>query len=264
MKRKRYPILSWDLFNRKKNGKTAACVLLLFLLNIFCNLDWYMYMLEYGTHQAVVVFLLGISSTAWFFPVMLSITAAVPVYGYCSEWKHGYWKPVIERIGKERYMQEKPLACFIQSFLIYFAGQLLYVLLLVVSAKLCGAPIAALKDGSICPVPEHPYYYMLLCCLSLAMAAGFWSSLAFLLASWQMDLFMAIVVPLASYFSLTYLLSQSVLHLDLRGVALLQLDWEHPGISFLFSVLFFGALSVLCISGARKLIARRIENEHVS
>ena len=91
------------------------------------------------------------------------------------------------------------------------------------------------------------------------MAAGFWSSLAFLLASWQMDLFIAIIIPLTGYVCLTYLLPW-----DLVNIAALKAFPDSVWMSFGYSVLLFGILSLGCIVLSRRLLARRMENEHVA
>lgn len=253
---KRFPILRGDLLHWKKVGRAFFFAVLVGILCMMCIYDWYYYMWTIG-QDAVGVFLLGNSFTGWFFPIEMSVAAAYPVYMYCSEWKNGFWKPVVERVGKKCYLQEKPMACFLQGMVIYFVGKLLEILILVVSAKLSGSPITVMDNG--CPWQNHPIFYMIVVSFSTSMAAGFWSSLAFLLASWQMDLFIAIIIPLTGYVCLTYLLPW-----DLVNIAALKAFPDSVWMSFGYSVLLFGILSLGCIVLSRRLLARRMENEHVA
>lgn len=254
---KRFPILRGDLLHWKKVGRAFFFAVLVGILCMMCIYDWYYYVLE-GQQDAVVAFIFGNTVIGWFFPIEMSVAAAYPVYMYCSEWKNGFWKPVVERVGKKCYLQEKPVACFLQGMLIYFVGKLLEILILVVTAKISGAPIVS-KGIGLCPWEEHPIFYMILASFSISMAAGFWSSLAFLLASWQMDLFIAIIIPLTGYVCLTYLLPW-----DLVNIAALKAFPDSVWMSFGYSILLFGILSLGCIVLSRRLLARRMENEHVA
>ena len=261
MMKKKKTIFAQELWNQKKNKKAAVFILITFLLSFFCNLEWYLQMIKTGMVDAVVVYDIGIINTAWFFPTILTVASAASIYDYCCEWKNGYWKQMVFRSGVRAYILEKPRACFVRSVLIYFCGGFLYLLCLLITAKAVGAPFGA---ADTCPMPEHPFVYLLLCNISLSLVAGFWSTLTFLLATWQMDIFMAVTLPLAGYVSLTYLLRKSFLNLSLVSIATLKTDEAHPLNSLLISVALFTMLSWGCVTGARKLLSRRIENEHIA
>lgn len=253
---KRFPILRGDLLHWKKVGRAFFFAVLVGILCMMCIYEEYYYIWKNGADIAGA-FIRGNTVVGWFFPIEMSVAAAYPIYMYCSEWKNGFWKPVIERVGKKCYLQEKPVACFLQGMLIYFVGKLLELLSLLVVAWVSKAPITAMENG--CPWQEHPIFYMIVVSFSISTAAGFWSSLAFLLASWQMDLFIAIIIPLTGYVCLTYLLPW-----DLVSIAALRIFPESVWVCFGYSILLFGILSLGCIVLSRRLLARRMENEHVA
>lgn len=253
---KRFPILRGDLLHWKKVGRAFFFAVLVGILCMMCIYEECYYIWKNGADIAGA-FIRGNTVVGWFFPIEMSVAAAYPIYMYCSEWKNGFWKPVIERVGKKCYLQEKPVACFLQGMLIYFVGKLLEILSLLLVAWVSKAPITIMNNG--CPWQEHPIFYMIIVSFSTSMAAGFWSSLAFLLASWQMDLFIAIIIPLTGYVCLTYLLPW-----DLVSIAALRLFPESVWMGVGYSVLLFGILSLGCIVLSRRLLARRMENEHVA
>ena len=254
------------LLDIRKNILSLQLPLAVLIVLLFCigsSFNLIVFMLKTGAQEVVVTFDDAVIAQPVLLPATLSIASAFPVYAYCQDWKNGYWKPVVLRVGKHIYLKQKPIGVFLQAGVTVLLGEALFVIALLICGHVSGAPLEYPDGGSTCLIPGHPFVYFTLCILTQSAAAGFWSMLTMLLASWQMDVFVAIAAPLALYVFLQYLL-HILAGVNLAGMASLRFLPNAPYASAAAGILFFGILSLLCTQGIQYLIERRIENEHLA
>ena len=206
------------------------------------------------------------------FEDVIYVAAAFPfVYGFCQEWRSGYWEPLEIRLGTGRYLLVKAGGGLLISFAATFLGLCLALLVLLVHGAVFDLPLVdelQYQGPPSNPMPDHVLLSWFLRFFLYSFSSMFWAAVAFLVAVWQPDYFLVAAIPIAlneaQEIILPRLISPVVMFQVLTdGFIFINTD-DPYWFGVLFSAGMLACLTAVPVILAVRLLRKKVEHEYVS
>lgn len=198
------------------------------------------------------------------FRKLVVIFAAVPfTANFSDEWKTNITISCVARKGIKKYAVSNVLLCAVTAFLAVFLGMVLYMLVMSVFTEF-DSPDMNTHSG-------FPYYeflnngprwlYPVTRIFIFSVSCSMWCAVGLMLSAFIPNKYVAVCSPVVASYAIERITIQFPVQLNLHSLSLSVPLIHNSFITFIYTILIFMGISVVCGLVFYYILRKRVQNE---